>query len=369
MKGFAKRIAAAAMAVVMGMSMAACTSGESETKKNSKSSRPGEEKIGIAMPSKDLQRWSQDGAYMKEAMEKAGYEVDIQFANNDIGTQASQIENMITGGCDVLVIASIDGGALSEVLEKAKSADVPVIAYDRLIMNTDAVDYYATFDNEKIGIMQGQYIADKLDLANQEGPFNIELFTGPTDDNCVNFYWDGAMSILQPYLDEGKLVIPSGTEATLSSCATLNWSTEEAQKRMENIIAKSYTGGKKLDAVLSSNDSVANGITNALVTAGYTADNFPIITGQDCEITSVQNILKGLQAMSVFVDTRKLATVTADMVDAILHDKEPEINDTSTYDNGTGIIPTFLCEPQAADINNYKELLIDSGYYTEDQLK
>ena len=177
------------------------------------------------------------------------------------------------------------------------------------------------------------------------------------------------MSILQPYLDEGKLVIPSGTEATLSSCATLNWSTEEAQKRMENIIAKSYTGGKKLDAVLSSNDSVANGITNALVTAGYTADNFPIITGQDCEITSVQNILKGLQAMSVFVDTRKLATVTADMVDAILHDKEPEINDTSTYENGTGIIPTFLCEPQAADINNYKELLIDSGYYTEDQLK
>lgn len=326
-------------------------------------------KVGIAMPSKDLQRWSEDGAYMKEAMENNGYTVDIQYANNDIGVQASQIENMITGGCDILVIAAIDGGALSEVLEKAKAADIPVIAYDRLIMNTDAVSYYATFDNEKIGIMQGQYIADKLDLENQAGPFNFEIFTGPTDDNNVNFYFGGAMSVLQKYVDEGKLVIQSGTEVSMAACATPNWSQEEAQKRMDNIIAKSYTGGEKLDAVLSSNDSVANGITNALLTAGYTEEDFPIITGQDCEITSVKNMLKGLQSMSVFVDTRRLANVTADMVDAIMNGEEPEINNTTDYDNGTGIIPTYLCEPQVCDIDNYKEVLIDSGYYTEDRLQ
>ena len=326
-------------------------------------------KIGIAMPSKDLQRWSEDGAYMTEAMEKAGYTVDIQYANNDIGVQASQIENMITGGCDILVIAAIDGGALSEVLEKAKAADIPVIAYDRLIMNTDAVTYYATFDNEKIGIMQGQYIADKLDLENQDGPFNFEIFTGPTDDNNVNFYFGGAMSVLQRYVDEGKLVVKSGTEVSMAACATPNWSQEEAQKRMDNIIAKSYTGGEKIDAVLSSNDSVANGITNALLTAGYTEEDFPIITGQDCEITSVKNMLKGLQSMSVFVDTRRLANVTADMVDAIMNGEEPEINNMEDYDNGTGIIPTYLCDPQVCDIDNYKEVLIDSGYYTEDRLQ
>lgn len=370
MKKIHKKVIAVLMVLTMMLSLAACTSGDSgKSGSASGGSKKDSKKVGIAMPTKDLQRWSEDGAYMKEAMEKAGYTVDIQYANNDIGVQASQIENMITGGCGILVIASIDGGALSEVLEKAKAADIPVIAYDRLIMNTDAVTYYATFDNEKIGIMQGQYIADKLDLEHQDGPFNIELFTGPTDDNNVNFYFGGAMSILQKYVEEGKLIIQSGTEASLAACATPNWSTEEAQKRMENIITKSYTGGVKLDAVLSSNDSVANGITNALVAAGYTAEDFPIITGQDCEITSVRNMIKGLQSMSVFVDTRELANVTADMVEAIMKGEEPEINNTKDYDNGTGIIPTYLCEPQVADIDNYKEVLIESGYYTEDRLQ
>ncbi len=398
MKKICKKIMVVMMVLILALSMAACSGGNQEGSGSSKENGGGSannsgdladnseeaanesesladdskgegEKIGIAMPSKDLQRWSEDGAYMKEAMESKGYTVDIQYANNDIGVQASQIENMITGGCDVLVIAAIDGGALSEVLEKAKAADIPVIAYDRLIMNTDAVSYYATFDNEKIGIMQGQYIADKLDLENQDGPFNFEIFTGPTDDNNVNFYFGGAMSVLQRYVDEGKLVVKSGTEVSMAACATPNWSQEEAQKRMDNIIAKSYTGGEKIDAVLSSNDSVANGITNALLAAGYTEENFPIITGQDCEITSVKNMLKGLQSMSVFVDTRRLANVTADMVDAIMNGEEPEINNMKDYDNGTGIIPTYLCDPQVCDIDNYKEVLIDSGYYTEDRLQ
>ena len=327
-------------------------------------------KVGVSMPTQSLQRWNQDGSNMKLQLEAAGYEVDLQYAgDNDIPTQVSQIENMITGGCKVLVIAAIDGSALTEVLKEAKSNNIPVIAYDRLIMNSDAVSYYATFDNFKVGTIQGTYIKDKLDLDNAAGPFNIELFTGSPDDNNVNFFFGGAMSILQPYIDSGKLVVKSG-QTEKAQCATANWSTEESQKRMENLITSMGYGpeGTKLDAVLSSNDSVANGITNALVAAGYTAENFPILTGQDCDKPAMKNILAGTQSMSIFKDTRTLASQVVGMVNSILSGQEPEINDTETYDNGTGIIPSFLCDPVFADASNYKELLIESGYYAEADL-
>lgn len=366
-----KKVLALALVGVMTLSMAACTSGETKKDSGSSSStsKSDKKKVGVAMPTKDLQRWNQDGENMKKQLEKAGYTVDLQYANNEIATQVSQLENMISGGCGMLVVASIDGTALSEVLDKAKAADIPVIAYDRLIMNTDAVSYYATFDNQKVGEMQGQYIEEKLDLKNQAGPFNIELFTGSSDDNNCNFFFGGAMEILTPYIENGKLVVKSGTDTSLAACATQNWSTEEAQKRMENIISKSYSGDTKLDAVLSSNDSVANGITNALMSAGYKADNFPILTGQDCDITSVQNVVNGTQSMSIFKDTRELAQKVVEMVDAVLQGKEPEVNDTESYDNGTGKIPTYLCDPMVVDKDNYKEILVDSGYYTEDQLQ
>lgn len=325
-------------------------------------------KIGVAMPTKDLQRWNQDGANMKQQLESAGYEVDLQYANNEIATQVSQIENMITGGCNVLVIASIDGDSLGTALAEAKSSGIPVIAYDRLIMNTDAVTYYATFDNYMVGTIQGEFIRDALDLDNASGPFNIELFTGAPDDNNARFFFGGAMDILNPYIDSGKLVIPSG-QRQFEEVATQNWSTEAAQARMENLITANYATGQKLDAVLSSNDSVANGITNALVANGYTKDNFPILTGQDCDITSVKNMLAGTQSMSIFKDTRTLASKVVEMVNSILSGGTVDVNDTETYDNGTGVIPSYLCEPVFGTADNYKELLIDSGYYTEDQLK
>ena len=323
-------------------------------------------KIGVAMPTKDLQRWVQDGANVEKQLKEAGYEVDLQYANYDIATQVSQIENMITNKCDILVIASIDGTSLGTVLSSAKDAGIPVIAYDRLIMQTDAVSYYATFDNALVGKMQGEYIEQALDLKNAAGPFNIELFAGSSDDNNSNFYFDGAMEVLKPYVDEGKLVVKSGS-TTLAECATLNWSTEEAQKRMENIISAYYSDGTKLDAILSPNDSIANGITNAIVSS-YNGD-FPILTGQDCDITSVKNIIAKKQSMSIFKDTRTLATQVVKMVDAIVKGEEVPVNDTTTYDNGVAIIPSYLCEPVFADASNYKELLIDSGYYTEDQLQ
>ena len=328
--------------------------------------------IGVSMPTKDLQRWNQDGANMKSQLEKAGYTVDLQFANNDIAMQTSQIENMITKGDKVLVIASIDGSALKNVLDSAKKKGIKVIAYDRLIMNSDAVSYYATFDNYKVGTIQGDFLVDKLNLKSRSAsdPAYIELFTGSPDDNNINFFFGGAMDVLKPYIDSGVLVVPSG-QTSKAQCATLNWSTEEAQKRMENLITSQGYGpkGNKLDAVYSSNDSCAMGITNALVGAGYTKDNFPIITGQDCDKPSVKNMLKGIQAMSIFKDTRTLAEKVVGMVDAIMQGRQPEINDRKTYNNGTGIIPSYLCDPVFATTENYKKLLIDSGYYKESELK
>lgn len=324
--------------------------------------------VGVCMPTKDLQRWNQDGANMKKELEAAGYKVDLQYANNEIATQVNQIENMITGGVDILVIASIDGASLGTVLTDAKKKGIPVIAYDRLIMETDAVSYYATFDNYMVGTIQGEYIIEALDLENQQGPFNIELFTGSPDDNNARFFFAGAMDALNPYIESGKLNVVSG-QKEFEEVATLNWSTEAAQSRMENLITAYYADGTPLDAVLSSNDSCAIGITNALVNAGFSKDNFPILTGQDCDITAMKNIIAGLQSMSIYKDTRKLASKVVEMIEAIVSGDEVPVNDTKTYDNGTGIIPTYLCEPVFADINNYKELLIDSGYYTDDQLK
>ncbi len=329
-------------------------------------STSGGNKVGVAMPTKDLQRWNQDGDNMKKALEAKGYTVDLQYASNDIGTQVSQIENMINSGCKVLVIASIDGDSLGTVLDQAKEKNIPVIAYDRLIMNSDAVTYYATFDNYMVGTKQGEYIRDALDLENAAGPFNIELITGDPGDNNARFFFGGAMDVLQPYIDAGKLVVKSG-QTDFETVATANWSTENAQNRFDAIISANYADGTQLHAVMASNDSTAMGVTNSLE-ANYTGE-WPLITGQDCDIANVKNMIAGKQSMSIFKDTRTLAAKTVEMVDAILKGTEAPVNDTKTYDNGKGIVPSFLCEPVFADVNNYKELLIDSGYYTEDQLK
>lgn len=322
--------------------------------------------IGVAMPTQDLQRWNQDGENMKKELEAKGYEVDLQFAGNDVATQVSQVQNMIANGDQLLVIASIEGDSLGTVLAEAKEAEIPVISYDRLIMNTDAISYYATFDNYLVGKTQGEFLVDALDLENQDGPFNIEFVTGDPGDNNVNFFFGGAMDVLQPYIDEGKLVVPSG-QMTKDEVATANWATETAQARFENILSSYYADGTNLDAVLASNDSTALGVANALA-ANYTGE-YPIITGQDCDIANMPNIIDGKQAMSVFKDTRTLASKVVEMVDAIMQGGEAPVNDTETYDNGTGVIPSYLCEPVAVTADNYKELLVDTGYYTEDQLK
>ena len=321
--------------------------------------------VGVAMPTKDLQRWNQDGANMESELVAAGYEVDLQYASNDVQTQVSQIENMINGGCQCLVVAAIDSESLGDVMDKAKEAGIPVISYDRLIMNTDAITYYATFDNYKVGTVQGEFVVDQLDLDNADGPFNIEFTAGDPGDNNAGFFFNGAMDVLKPYIDEGKLVIKSG-QKTFEEVATASWATETAQSRAENILSSFYTG-EDIQVWLCSNDSTALGVENALA-ANYSGE-YPIITGQDCDVANTKNMIAGKQAMSVFKDTRTLASKTVEMVDAIMKGGEAPVNDTETYDNGTGVIPSFLCDPVFADVNNYKELLIDSGYYTESDLQ
>lgn len=325
--------------------------------------------VGIAMPTQSSQRWIQDGGNMKKILEGRGYKVDLQYAEDNIDAQIAQLENMITKGVNCLVIASIDGESLTNVLQKAAAAKIPVIAYDRLIRNSPHVDYYATFDNYKVGVQQGSYIVEKLGLKEGKGPYNVEIFAGSPDDNNAYFFYNGAMDQLNPYIKSGKLVVRSG-QIEFSKVATLRWDGATAQQRMDNILTAYYTSAN-VDAVLSPYDGISIGILSALKSSGYGrgGKKLPIVTGQDAELPSVKSILAGEQAHTVFKDTRVLAEKAANMVDAVLQGKPAEVNDTKTYDNGVKIVPSYLCEPVSVDISNYKEALIKSGYYTEDQLK
>ena len=324
------------------------------------------EKIGVSMPTKDLQRWNQDGANMEAQLTDAGYEVELQFASNDPSTQLNQIKTMIGDGCEVLVISAIEGDSLGEALDMASEYEIPVIAYDRLLMNSDAVSYYATFDNYMVGTVQGEYIVDALDLENADGPFNLEITAGDPGDNNAGYFYQGAIDVLQPYIDEGKLVIPSGQTA-FDEVATPQWKTDTAQQRAENILSSYYADGTNVDVWLCSNDSTALGVETALA-ANYNGE-YPVVTGQDCDIENTKNMIAGKQSMSVFKDTRTLASQVVKMVGQIINGEDVDVNDEETYDNGVIVVPSYLCEPVFADVNNYEELLIESGYYTEDQLQ
>ena len=325
--------------------------------------------IGISMPTKSSARWIADGDNMVKVLKERGYKTDLQYAEDDIPNQLAQIENMITKGAKVLVIASIDGTTLSRVLQSAADKGVKVIAYDRLIKGSKNVDYYATFDNFQVGVLQATSLVDKLGLKQGKGPFNIELFGGSPDDNNAFFFYDGAMSVLQPYLDSGKLVVRS-KQLGMNKVGTLRWDGAVAQARMDNLLS-AYYGKDKVHAVLSPYDGISIGILSSLKGVGYcTAQQpCPVVSGQDAEVPSIKSILKGEQYSTVFKDTRELAKVAANMVDAVLTGKQPEINDTKTYNNGVKVVPSYLLKPVAVDASNWKPVLIGSGYYTEAQVK
>ena len=325
--------------------------------------------VGIAMPTKSSARWIDDGNNMVKALKAHGYDADLQYAEDDIPNQLSQVENMVAKKEKALVIAAIDGTTLSDVLKQAKAAGITVIAYDRLIRDTPNVDYYATFDNFQVGVLQAQSIEQKLGLKEGKGPFNIELFGGSPDDNNAYFFYNGAMSVLKPYIDSGKLKVASG-QMGMDKVATLRWDGATAQARMDNLLS-AYYGNKHVDAVLSPYDGLSIGIISSLKGVGYgSADQpMPVISGQDAEVPSIKAILRGDQYSTIFKDTRDLAKVAADMVDSALSGKQVTVNDTKTYNNGVKVVPSYLLKPVVVDKSNWEKVLVDSGYYKRSQFE
>src|SRR5215831_9628279 len=325
--------------------------------------------IGIAMPTKSSARWIDDGNNMVKVLKERGYGADLQYAEDDIPNQLSQVENMVTKGVKALVIAAIDGTTLSEVLKQAKANGITVIAYDRLIRDTPNVDYYATFDNFQVGVLQAQSLEQGLGLKDGKGPFNIELFGGSPDDNNAYFFYNGSMSVLQSHIDSHKLVVVSG-QTGMDKVATLRWDGATAQARMDNLLSAFY-GNKRVDAVLSPYDGLSIGIISSLKGVGYGSGGqpMPVISGQDAEVPSIKAMLRGEQYATIFKDTRDLAKVAADMVDAALAGKQVSVNDTKTYNNGVKVVPSYLLKPVVVDKSNWEKLLVESGYYKRAQFE
>ena len=341
------------------------------------SASAGGKKVGIAMPTKSLERWNRDGSYLQEQFEGKGYEVSLTYSDNKIDQQVKDIEGLIADKVDLLVIAAIDGESLSQVLADAKEENIPVISYDRLIMNTDAVSYYVSFDNYTVGKLQGEFVKEQLDLDNAAGPFNIEFTAGDPADNNAGFFFNGAYDVLKPYIDEGKLVVPSG-QTSFDQVATKSWDTATAMSRFQNILGSNYSDGTQLDVALCSNDSTALGVTQAIST-DYAGTNSVIVTGQDGDEANGANLVDGKQTMTVYKAVANEAVATLDIGIALLNGETPDAGlidkagwsfecayDTSSYDNGTGIIPSYLLVPTVVTKDNIQKELVDTGYYTMD---
>jgi putative multiple sugar transport system substrate-binding protein len=361
-----KKILSGLMVITMILGLSGCTS---KMTSSSEGVKDDAKIVGIAMPTKTSQRWIDDGNSMSKSLEDLGYKTDLQYADNNVQNQISQLENMIAKGANVLIVASVDATTLTNVLEQAHDEGIKIISYDRLLINSPFVDYYATFDNFKVGVLEAQNIEKSLELKGGEGPFNIELFAGSPDDNNAKFFFDGAMSVLQPYITSGKLVVKSG-QKSYAQVGTLRWDGATAQARMDNILSKSYTSDK-VDAVLSPYDGISIGIISSLKGVGYgsSTQKMPVITGQDCETASVKSIIAGEQTSSIFKDTRILADKAAEMANTVLIGKKPVVNDTKTYDTGFKIVPSYMCNPVILDKTNYQKLLVQSGYYTAKELQ
>ena len=381
-----KKILAMLVALCMILALAACGSSEgsaapaasdaaasaAEGEAAPAAEAGGAQTVGIAMPTKSLERWNRDGDYLKAQFEAAGYGVQLKYSDNDTDQQNNDIQAMIADGVNLLIIAAIDGDSLSQTLADAKAAGIPVIAYDRLIMNTDAVSYYVSFDNYTVGVLQGEFVKQQLDLDNAAGPFNIEFTAGDPADNNAGFFFNGAFDTLKPYIDEGKLVVPSG-KTTFEQVATPSWSTDTAMENMQNTLASYYSDGTVLDVALCSNDSTALGVAQA-ITTDYAGGNTPIVTGQDGDIANLRNIVDGIQTMTVYKNVSDEAGVTLDVAKAILEGKTPDGSlqlsaeaayDTTSYDNGTGIIPSFLLVPWTVTKDDLQKL-VDTGLYQWD---
>jgi putative multiple sugar transport system substrate-binding protein len=372
------KLVGAALGLVLAVTAAACGSSAktADTKPSAGAANAAGALVGVTMPTKSSARWIADGNNVKSQLEKEGYKVDLEYAENDIPTQVNQIENQITKGAKVLIIASIDGSSLGTQLQEAADKGIKVIAYDRLLTKTNNVDYYATFDNYKVGVDQATSLLVGLGLKKEDGsdgtakgPFNIELFAGSPDDNNATFFFNGAVDTLKPYIDNKTLVVKSG-ETDFKTVAILRWDPATAQNRMDDLLSKTYKGNTTVQGVLSPYDGLSIGILSALRSNGYgtSGRKYPIVTGQDAEVPSVKSIIAGEQYATIYKDTRKLASVAVNMTNALLKGSTPEVNNTKDYNNGNKIVPTYLLQPVTVYKDNYQKELVDTGYYTAAQL-
>lgn len=361
-----KLLVALSVAVVLS-GVAGCSSTRSDT--STSPSAGSSSLVGIAMPTRSLQRWNNDGAHLEGLLKKQGYQTSLQFADDKVEQQITQIENMVNQNAKVLVVAAIDGTALGPVLEKAAAKNIKIIAYDRLINGTKNVDYYATFDNYQVGKLQGEFIVKQTGLDQGKGPFNMEPFAGSPDDNNAKFFFAGAWDVLSPYVKSGKIVVPSkkapATNDDWKSIGIPGWKSATSQSEMDTRLNSFYAGGKKVNIVMSPNDSLALGIEQSLESKGYKpGPEYPVITGQDCDKANTKNILAGKQSMCVFKDTRTLGDQVAKMVDQIIKGGTVETNDSKTYNNGVKVVPSYLLPPIVVTKAEVKAALVDSGYYS-----
>ena len=376
-----RKLGLTAASAVLALTLAACGGeGAGSGSSGNEDASPEDLSIGVSMPTQTSERWIADGDAVKSQLEDKGYTVDLQYAGDDIPTQSQQVDQMITQGADALIIAAIDGTALSSQLQAAADAGIPVISYDRLIRDSENVDFYVSFDNFAVGVAQANALLTGLGIKNDEnpdgtatGPFNIELFAGSLDDNNAHFFFDGAMSVLQPLIDDGTLVVKSG-QTDIEQVATLRWLQETAQKRMEDLLTSTYSDGSKVQGVLSPYDGISRGIITALQNAGYgptidAANPMPIVTGQDAEIASVKLIADGVQSSTIFKDTRLLAEQAVIAAEAFLNDEEPEANDTETYDNGVKVVPSYLLPVVTVFADDIQKELVDTEYWTAEEVE
>jgi putative multiple sugar transport system substrate-binding protein len=374
-----RKLGLTAASAVLALTLAACGGEGAGSSSGGGGSDSEDLSIGVSMPTQTSERWIADGNSVKEQLEDEGYSVELQYAGDDIPTQSQQVDQMITQGVDALIIAAIDGTALSSQLQAAADAGIPVISYDRLIRDSENVDFYVSFDNFAVGVAQANALLTGLGVKNDDapdgtatGPFNVELFAGSLDDNNAHFFFDGAMSILQPLIDDGTLVVKSG-QTDIEQVATLRWQQETAQKRMEDLLTGSYNDGTKVNGVLSPYDGLSRGIITALQNAGYgpttdAATPMPIVTGQDAEIASVKLIADGVQSSTIFKDTRLLAEQAVVAAKAFLEGDKPEANDTDTYDNGKKVVPSYLLPVETVFKDDIQSVLVDSGYWTAEEV-
>jgi putative multiple sugar transport system substrate-binding protein len=355
-----KLLLAGALLIVATSMFVGCKKKDAGTAATAKTS------IGVVMPTRSEERWIKDGDAVKAGLEQLGYAVELQYSDDDIPTQTRQIDDLITRGVKALVISSIDGSALGTQLANAKAAGIPVIAYDRLLMQSPNVDYYVSFDNYKVGRQMGDILVNGLSLdAPKKTPVIIELFAGsPDDNNSVGFY-QGAIDVLQPYFEAGVIQVPSG-QIDRAVVGTLRWDAAEAQKRMENLLSRYYSGNVVLDGILSPYDPISLSTLEACKAVGYGSGNkpLPVVGGQDCVVASVKSILAGEQYATILKDTRSLGAATVELVDKIIKGTPVTGLDTSSYNNGAKVVPSLLLDSVVVTKDNVQSAVIDTGYHT-----